>query len=108
MRSKRHNAVGIFPLIKSYEEGTLTRGDFCERTGLKVCSFSYWLKKYRLSVKGEGTPARKEKASSFIRIEPDQRMVDDYRMEILLKGGNRIRFKNLVPIDYIEAILSVQ
>jgi len=108
MKSKRHNASGIFPLIESYEEGILTRGEFCERTGLKECSFSYWLKKYRMSVKDEGTLVKREKSSSFIRIETDQGMVDDYRMEIMLKGGSRIRFKSLVPIDYIEAILSVQ
>jgi len=108
MKSRRHSSGGIFPLIKSYEEGILTRGEFCERTGLKECSFNYWLKKYRMSVKGETTPGRKERTSSFIRIQTDQGTVDDYRMEIILKGGCRIRFTSLVPIEYVEAILSRQ
>ncbi len=109
MKSKRHNSAAVFPLIRSYEDGLLTKREFCEQTNLKECSFSYWLKKYRESGAREGrSSAGEEEVSSFIRIEADQRMVDSYGMEIILKGGSRIRFTSLVPIEYIEAILSIQ
>lgn len=95
---KKHNATEIFPLIEAYEKGTLTKEEFCHQTKLKEGSLSYWLGRYRKISKSN---------SSFVRLTTSTESIDEYRMEIMLNDGKRIRFTSLVPIEYMESILKI-
>ena len=95
---KKHNADEIFPLIEAYEKGTLTKEEFCHQTSLKEGSLSYWLGRYRKISKSN---------SSFVRLPSSTAAVDEYRIEIMLNDGKRIRLTSLVPIEYLESILRI-
>lgn len=95
---KKHNAEEIFPLIEAYEKGTLTKDEFCHQTSLKEGSLSYWLGRYRKISKSN---------SSFVRLTSSTESENEYRIEIMLNDGKRIRFKSLVPIEYMESILKI-
>ena len=109
MKMKRHSAAEIFPLLASFDRGTLTKADFCKQTKLKESSFSYWLKKYRQSdgVDVSRSVPRKDR-SAFVRIEAGHQRLLDYQMEIVLRDGSQIRFTTLVPVEYIQSILTSQ
>ena len=109
---KRYSSGEIFPLLASFEKGVLSREEFCKQTKLKACSFSYWLKKYRQSrgfdIKSSTTVREPRTSTSFVKIGTGSEILNDYRMEITLRDGIRIRFTTLVPADYVRSILSVQ
>ncbi len=44
--TKSDKAAEMFPIVEAVLSGELTRGEFCEMTGLKMSSFEYWKRKY--------------------------------------------------------------
>lgn len=107
---KRHKSTDIFPLIEAYEDGTLSKAAFCKKTKLRECSLTYWLHKYRQHQKDQETETEtKGSTRSFVQIQMrDGMFSNDFEMEIVMNDGKRIRFTTLVPIEYIQSILSIQ
>lgn len=95
----RRTAVQMFPLVEQYEQGSWSKRAFCENKKVKEATFTYWLSKYR---------NRLEQGSGFVAIESVNQGNAGYGMEVELRNGMVLRFSVLVPMDYLEALLSVK
>lgn len=95
-RKRRSTAEDIFPLIQAVEQREISREAFCRKTGLKECSFHYWLKKYRNQSLAE---------DSFIEL-PEMEVSDvRYLMEVEFRSGVKLRFSSLVPVGYLNQLI---
>lgn len=107
---KRHNAKEIFPLIAAYEDGTLSKEGFCKKTQLKESSLIYWRTKYQKhrDKKTDVSPQTMSKTKAFIRVDAGIERNPDFRMEVIMPDGKRVRFSSLVPEAYLQNILATR
>lgn len=97
--SKRNRPENIYPLLEKVEQGSMTRKEFCSRTGLKECSFHYWRQRFRKENRPENT---------FVELSQLGMDCEHHLMEIELNTGVKLRFSSLVPIEYLGRILQMQ
>jgi hypothetical protein len=95
-KKQRSTAEEIYPLIKAVEQNEMSREAFCRKTGLKKCSFHYWLKKFR---------NQNIASNSFIEL-PELEVSDGrYEMELEFRNGVKLRFSSLAPVAYLSEII---
>ena len=97
--SKRNRSENIYPLLEKVEQGSLTREEFCSRTGLKECSFHYWRQRFRKENRPE---------NRFVELSQLGMDFERHAMEIEFSTGVKLGFSSLVPIDYLGRILQIQ
>lgn len=96
MKKRRSTAREIFPLIEAVEQKEISREAFCRKTGLKVCSYHYWLKKFRNQDLG---------GNSFIELPKMELSHRSHEMELEFRNGIKLRFSSLVPVGYLNEII---
>ena len=95
-KRQRSTAAEIYPLIKAVEQNEMSREAFCRKTGLKECSFHYWLKKFR---------NQNITSDSFIELPEMEVSYGRYEMEVEFRSGVKLRFSSLVPVAYLSEII---
>jgi hypothetical protein len=93
----------MFPLVEDWLASGITQKEFSQKHGLALHLMPYWVAKYRkvhLSV--QPTPTA---ASEFIQLATPQATVS--KMEVVLPSGAVIRFSSLIPVSYLQELLSV-
>jgi len=95
-KKQRSTAEEIFPLIHAVEQKEMSRDSFCQKTGLKVCSYHYWLKKYR---------SHNMEGNSFIELPKLEVSSGRFEIEVELRSGVKLRFSSLVPVSYLNQII---
>lgn len=96
----RRKASEMFPLVEQYQNGELRREAFCELHGIPMSTLAYWVGKYRRTNGQKGE-------SNFIEVELDPVSGTSYQMEVQTRKGHVIRFRHLVPIDYLFRLLEL-
>jgi hypothetical protein len=93
---RRNTSEKMFPLIRLVEENKLSVAEFCDRTGLKECSFQYWRSRYMKQHRSE---------RKFLPISTRDMSTGEYLIEVELLNGVKLRFSSLIPADYLRQIL---
>lgn len=71
----------MFALVESYQESGKSQKDFCQEQGIQPSTFSYWIKKKRLS---------ENPTESFLRIDTASALATNH-LEILYPNGVRLK-----------------
>ena len=96
----RRNESEMFPLVEQYQHSELRRAAFCELHSIPLSTLAYWVGKYRRT-------KQKNEESNFIPLELDSVSGTGYQIEVQTRKGNVIRFRQLVPIDYLSRLLEI-
>ncbi|MEK6452167.1 IS66 family insertion sequence element accessory protein TnpB [Myroides sp. C2723] len=73
----------MYSHVEDWKASELTQSKYCESTGIKLASFSYWVIKYK-------TESSHSIDSNFITITKDQ-MVSTQEYEIMYPNGAKLR-----------------
>lgn len=90
----------MYPLIKQYLSSGQSRRDFCTLHQIKVCTFQYWLGKYRSESSG-GSLSR----SGFVPLQVVEGSGSEYALEIRDPSGRHLCFGKLPSVKYLKALL---
>lgn len=93
----RKISVHNLNLAKEFESGNYGIDEFCNLHGIKKHQLYYWRKKIR----NTSQPA----SSSFIPLSINSDQSPSVAIELELQNGTRIKFNQLVPINYLKEIL---
>ena len=93
----------MFPLVAEWLASGITQKEFGQRLGFALHIMPYWVARYR-KVHGstQVTPAI---STGFIEISTPKATASP--MEVALPSGAVIRFSSLIPINYLQELLSV-
>ncbi len=93
----------MFPLVAEWLKSGITQKEFGQRHGFPLHIMPYWVGRYR-KVHGstQPTPAA---STGFIEISVPEATASP--MEVALPSGAVIRFSCLIPINYLQELLSV-
>ncbi len=86
-----------FPLIIQVLEGTMSREEFYEITGLRPGGYEYWSRRYRDSEGRNG---------SFVSVRPGSSRGFEGELEIIMASGVQIRFSKIVSAKYLLELVS--
>lgn len=90
----------MYPVIEQYLSSGQSQADFCVLHQIKVCTFQYWLSKYRSESKGSSIPR-----SGFVPLEVVDEPQDSYALELRDGSGRYLYFRELPPVRYLKALL---
>ena len=92
----------MFPLVEEWLRSGLTQKEFGQMHGLALHLMPYWVARYR---KAHPSAAPTPTASSgFIQLPTPQASITP--MEVALPSGAVIRFSSLIPVSYLQELLS--
>lgn len=92
----------MFPLVADWLASGITQKEFSQKHGLALHLMPYWVARYRkMHPSAQPTPTA---ASGFIRLSTPQATVS--HMEVALPSGAVIRFSSLIPVAYLQELLS--
>ncbi len=93
----------MFPLVEAWLKSGITQKEFSQKHGLALHLMPYWVGRYR---KAHPLTASTRATSGFICVSaPDE--VTATQMEVVLLSGAVLRFSSLIPISYLQELLSV-
>jgi hypothetical protein len=93
----------MFPLVEDWLKSGITQKEFSQKHGLALHLMPYWVARYhKAHPPAESTPAT---ATGFIRVSTPQASITN--MEVALPSGAVIRFSSLIPVTYLQELLSV-
>ena len=95
----------MFPLVESWLQSGLTQHAFSLRHQLPVHVFVYWVSRYRKAQLAPPDSSVGSASTGFIRLSPPVTPPAS-EMAVELPGGIVIRFSNLVPITYLQALVT--
>lgn len=98
--SVRRSKQTMYPLIEEYLSAGQSQADFCALHQLKVCTFQYWLGKYRSEARSVPVPV-----SGFVPLEVVADPEADYALELRDGSGRHLSFRKLPPVKYLKALL---
>jgi hypothetical protein len=98
--SLRRSKQTMYPLIEQYLSKGESQADFCALHQIKVCTFQYWLGKYR-SESRRGPVLD----SGFVPLEVVAAPEGDYALELRDASGRHLCFRKLPPVKYLKALL---
>ena len=87
----------MFQHIRAWELGDISQKEFCERANIRYHVFHYWYKVYRDKDKAISSP--------FVKLKVDP-PVSLSSVELICPDGKRLLFHQLVPVDYLKALIS--
>ncbi len=90
----------MYPLIEQYLSSGQSQSDFCVFHQIKVCTFHYWLGKYRSESRDGSHPS-----SGFVPLQVVDEHREDYALEIRDGSGRHLCFRDLPPARYLKALL---
>jgi hypothetical protein len=100
LQQVRRTKAEMFPLMATYEQGSLSQQAFCDRYGLNIAVLNYWLSKYRKE--SEGQPS----LGQLVPLSVSTKEVEQASaLEIQLVDGTMLRFDRLPPCSYLEELL---
>ena len=85
----------MFPIVEAYLDRDETKRAFCARHDIPESVLTYWLKKYQ----------RQEAKADFVEITPPGPAEAPAFMEIIYRGGPRLRFFSAVEPAYLERLI---
>ena len=91
----------MYPLIEQYLSSGQSQKDFCFMHQIKVCTFQYWLGKYRSASSRGGSVS----SSGFVALEVLDEHQESYALEIREVSGRHLCFGKLPPVRYLKALL---
>ena len=94
----RRSQAEMFPLMESYLESDQSQAAFCKAVGLKVATFAYWLKKYRMA-------QQQEQSMTFTPLQVLEPEGHDFALEVRDVSGRCLRFAQLPPVAYLREVL---
>jgi len=93
----------MFPLVEEWLTSGISQKEFGQRHGFALHLMPYWVARYR---KAHPSAASTPTASSgFVQISTPQPTVSP--MEVALPSGAVVRFSSLIPVSYLQELLSV-
>ena len=93
----------MFPLVAEWLASGISQKEFGQKHGLALHIMPYWVARYR-KVHGP-TQVTPTTASGFIQLPTLQATVSS--MEVVLPSGVVVRFSSLIPVSYLQEVLSV-
>lgn len=81
MKTRQEKREQMFAIIRDYKAGAGTQISFCEKAGIGVQCFRYWLNKFKET---------EEHPSGFVRLVPDQGALAE-GMELCFPNGVSVR-----------------
>jgi hypothetical protein len=92
----------MFPLVENWLASGITQKAFSQKHGLALHLMPYWVARYRKAhPSAKSTPA----TTGFIQVSTPQSTVS--AMEVALPSGAVIRFSSLIPVTYLQELLSI-
>ncbi len=93
----------MFPLVAEWLKSGITQKEFGQKHGFALHIMPYWVGRYRKAHPSAApTPTT---SSRFIRVSAPQATVSP--IEVALPSGAVIRFSSLIPVAYLQELLSV-
>jgi transposase len=100
----------MFPMVEKWLASGITQKAFSQSNGLALHIMPYWVARYRkvhgptqvTPVSTQVTPAT---STGFIQLPTPQSTVSS--MEVALPSGAVVRFSSLIPVSYLQELLSV-
>lgn len=93
----------MFPLVAEWLASGISQKEFGQRHGFALHIMPYWVSRYR-KVHGSTQPTAAT-STGFIEISVPKAITSP--MEVALPSGTVIRFSCLIPINYLQELLSV-
>jgi transposase len=93
----------MFPLVVEWLKSGITQKEFGQRHGFALHIMPYWVARYR-KVHGPTQPTPTT-STGFIQLPTPQATVSP--MEVALPSGAVIRFSSLIPVSYLQELLSI-
>jgi hypothetical protein len=92
----------MFPLVESWLKSGITQKEFSQRQGLAPHLMPYWVARYRkVHQPTQSTPTP---ASGFVQLSTSKATIN--YMEVAFPSGTVIRFSSLIPVTYLQELLS--
>ncbi len=93
----------MFPIVEEWLKSGITQKAYSQKHGLALHLMPYWVARYRKAhPSAVPTPTA---SSGFIQLPTPQPTVS--LIEVALPSGTVIRFSFLVPVAYLQELLSV-
>jgi hypothetical protein len=93
----------MFPLVAEWLASGITQKEFGQRHGFALHIMPYWVAKYRRA--HPSAVSTLTARSGFIQIATPQST--ESSMEVALPSGAVLRFSSLIPVSYLQELLSV-
>ena len=93
----------MFPMVEKWLASGITQKAFSQSNGLALHIMPYWVARYR-KVHGPNQPTPATSAG-FIEIPTPKAIASP--IEVALPSGAVIRFSSLIPVSYLQELLSV-
>ncbi len=84
----------MYSLVEDFHKSGKSQKDFCSETGIKSSTFSYWIKKKRMS---------ENPKEAFLKVEPTASLPED-QVEIIYPNGVRLKIKEK-ELSVISALI---
>ncbi len=65
--TKSERKTQMFSIVEQWQNGSATKKDVCKKHNVNICTFNYWLKKYRSSSVSSDFIELKPKAQTLIK-----------------------------------------
>lgn len=98
MARRTRTSEEMFPLVEAYLDRTETKQAFCARHDVPESVLTYWLKKYQRY--------QRQETAGFVEITPPGPSEAPAFMEVVYRGGTRLRFFSAVEPAYLERLLA--
>ena len=93
----------MFPLVAEWLSSGISQKEFGQRHGFALHIMPYWVARYRKA--HPSAQAMAATTTGFIQLPTSQTTVSS--MEVALPSGTVLRFSSLIPINYLQELLSV-
>jgi hypothetical protein len=93
----------MFPLVEKWLASGISQKEFGQRHGFPLHIMPYWVARYRKAY--PSAQATAATTTGFIQLPTSQATVS--AMEVALPSGAVLRFSSLIPVTYLQELLSV-
>jgi predicted acetyltransferase len=100
MRNNQEVKEQMFSYIVQWKNSNQSQKAFCIEHNIRYYVFHYWLKRYREDVQG-----KKDKPSSFVKLQVTQSAMLA-PAELILPDGKRLLFHEPVSSDFLKSLIS--
>lgn len=89
----------MFSLIEEWQRSQLSQKQFCEQNYIAYHVFHYWYKRYR-----DKHTSTDNRPPAFVALQVQPSSFTPVA-ELLLPGGKRLLFHQMVSSDYLKALI---
>lgn len=95
MEDRETKRERMFAMIEKYEQGSESQVSFCNRVGIKIHCFRYWLNRYR---------QQNESGPGFVRVTGDS-FIPSVDIELRFPNGVRVGLGQQPNVELVAQLI---